>query len=101
MYVNSSSNFNRDYWEEDLPELGKYDFTPPIKIKVQVNTDGCILCCDEGQFYEEGASRWDVLNKLEETLDHVWKKFVESDAGNMNEGAIAYKKWLETRIRKR
>jgi len=79
---------------EELHGVGKYAFDPPLLVTMTTNDEGYVLCCDEGQFYETGATRDEVLSELAATIDHVWQKYIESDPGKMSEGAIAYKGWI-------
>jgi len=70
-------------------------------VTIQADGDSYTLRCAEGQFYEEGASREDLLHELECTLDYVWEKFVEGDPNSMNDGAVRYREWLISHAKKR
>ena len=90
-----SSNYSI---EKKLNDVGRFQFREPLTVKISSNSNGFLLESETGRFYVTGSTEEELMVEFKDNLDYVWKKFVEGNESNMNEGAKLYRTWLKNNL---
>jgi len=81
-----------------ISNIGRFIFDPPLTCIIRADADGYALDTDDGRFHEIGSSEEDLMAELEDSLEFVWRKYVKGDPEQMADSAVAYRKWLMSRM---
>jgi hypothetical protein len=81
-----------------LTNVGRFLFTPPLEVVIDMDEDMFTLDCEEGDFHEIGATKKELMDALAKTLEFVWNEYARAGSEKMTPDAKAYKKWLMTNM---